>query len=315
MLTSPVVADNPSVDKMSKSLENSTRIYLVKSSLSVMQGLESVNHLNNILSTDISSLVKGMRMDGLICDSNGRVADIVNCYHMGESVLIVGIDSNTDRTRELFTKGVPWDRDLSLLDGNGALEHFKIIGQDPSSLVKRLYPELAKLSENTYSEFENVVFSMSAHNNHDIIDVIVRRDNSDFYDRIERNNYKIFKSEDWDFTRISIGYPGSNEANTKYLPHDIGMLNLISLNKGCYPGQEIHARLDSRGKPKKRMVVLATSDNLEASKYLLSDGCSVKITSRADRDGFHLSMGICSVDVSTDATLVSYNGESKITLL
>ena len=315
MLTSPVVAGNPSVDKMSKSLENSTQIYLVESSLSVMQGVESVNHLNNILSTDISSLNKGMRMDGLICDSNGRVADIVNCYHMGKSVLIVGIDSNTDTTRELFTKGVPWDKNLSLLDGNGALEHLKIIGQDPSSLLERLYPELAKLSENTYSEFENVVFSLSMHNNHQIIDVIVRRDNSDFYDRIERNNHRIFKSKDWDFARILLGYPGSKEANTKYLPHDIGMLNLISLNKGCYPGQEIHARLDSRGKPKKRMALLATSDSLEESKYSLSDGSSIKITSRADRDGFHLSMGICSVDVSTDATLVSYNGESKITLL
>tara|TARA_S200000501_G_scaffold153244_1_gene144412 strand:- start:6842 stop:7684 length:843 start_codon:yes stop_codon:yes gene_type:complete len=280
-----------------------------------MEGLDSVNHLNNILSTDIRDLDKGMRIDGLICDSNGRVADIVNCYHMGKSILIVGIDSNSESTRELLTKGVPWDKKLSLLDGNGALEHLRIMGQDPSSLVERLYPELSKLSENTYSEFENVVFSLGTHNEHEIIDVIVRRDNSDFYERIESCNQKISKIEDWDFARIEVGYPGSNEVNTKYLPHDIGMINLISLNKGCYPGQEIHARLDSRSKPKKRMVVLSTNDFMDIGKHSLSDGNSVQITSIAVRDGLHLSMGICSIDVSSDATLVNHHLESKLTLL
>ena len=254
-------------------------------------------------------------MDGLICDSNGKVADVVNCYNVGERILIVGMGSNTDSTRELLTRGVPWDKKLSLLDGNGALEHLKIIGKDPCSLVEKVYPELSKLSENKYSEFENVVFSLGMHNEHEIIDVIVRRDNSDFYNRIEMCNHKIFKIEDWEFARMTIGYPGANEVSSKYLPHDIGMLNLISLNKGCYPGQEIHARLDSRSKPKKKMVIMATNNVMEIGKHSLSDDSIVKITSSAVRDGSHLSMGICSVDVSPDATLVNYNGESKLILL
>lgn len=315
MLANRAVVANPSVDTMSKTFENSNQIYLVKSSISVMEGIESVNHLNNILSTDLTSLEKGMRMDGLVCDPNGRVADIVNCYHMGKSILIVGIDSNTDSTRELLTKGIPWNQELSLLDGNGALQHLRIIGEEPFSLVESLYPELPKPSQNSYSEIENVVFSPIKHNGQDIIDIIVRRDNSDFFHRIERCNHKIPKIEDWDFARIKIGYPGSNEANTKYLPHDIGLINLVSLNKGCYPGQEIHARLDSRSKPKRRMALLATSGIMEAGKHALSDGSRITITSTAVRDGFNLSMGICPVDVSSEATLVNYNGESKLTLL
>ena len=315
MLASRVVVANPSVDTMGNLSEKLTQIYLMKSSISVMEGSEGVNHLNNILSTDIESLHKGMRMDGLICDSNGKVADVVNCYNMGQSILIIGMGSNTASTRELLTRGIPWDKKLSLLDGNGALEHLKIIGQDPCSLVEKIYPELSKLSENMYSEFENVVFSLSMHNEHEIIDVIVRRDNSDFYNRIKMCNHKIFRIEDWEFARMTIGYPGSNEVSSKYLPHDIGMLNLISLNKGCYPGQEIHARLDSRSKPKKRMVIMATNNVIEIGKHSLSDDSIVKITSSAVRDGSHLSMGICSVDVSPDATLVNYNGESKLILL
>ena len=314
MLASRVVVANPSVDIMSTNTGNCAQIYPMRSSISVMEGLESVNHLNNILSTDILSLDKGMRMDALICDSNGRVADIVNCYHMGHSVLIIGIESNADSTRELLTKGVRWDQKLSLLDGNGVLDHLRIIGEDPISIVTSLYPELSELSENTYLEFENVVFSKGMLNENEMIDVIVRRDNSGFYERIERSDYRISNFEEAEYARITVGYPGSNEANTKYLPHDIGLVNLVSLNKGCYPGQEIHARLDSRGKPKKRMVVLTTSDALRNGKHSLSDGTSVSVTSRAVRGDLHLSMGIGSVDVSTDATLVDYNGNSRLTL-
>ena len=56
-------------------------------------------------------------------------------------------------------------------------------------------------------------------------------------------------------------------------------------------------------------------DVMEIGKHPLSDGSSVKITSRAVKDGLHLSMGICSVDVHTDARLVNYDGEAKLTLL
>lgn len=315
MLVSPVVVANPSVDTMGNLSEKSAQIYLMKSSISVMEGPEGVDHLNNILSTNLVSLREGMRMDGLICDSNGKVADVVNCYNMGQSILIIGMGSNTASTRELLTRGIPWDKKLSLLDGNGALEHLKIIGQDSRSLVENIYPELSKLSENTFSEFENVLFSISTHNEHEIVDIIVRRDNSDFYGRIEMCNHKISKTEDWDFARMTVGYPGPNEVNGEYLPHDIGMLKLISLDKGCYPGQEIHARLDSRSKPKKRLVIMTTSDFMEIGKHSLSDGGSIKITSSAVRDGSHLSMGVCSVEVSPDAKLVNYNGESKLILL
>ena len=126
MLVSPVVVANPSVDTMGNLSEKSAQIYLMKSSISVMEGPEGVDHLNNILSTNLVSLREGMRMDGLICDSNGKVADVVNCYNMGQSILIIGMGSNTASTRELLTRGIPWDKKLSLLDGNGALEHLRI---------------------------------------------------------------------------------------------------------------------------------------------------------------------------------------------
>ncbi|HII34782.1 MAG TPA: hypothetical protein HA315_02140 [Candidatus Thalassarchaeaceae archaeon] len=279
-----------------------------------MEGQEAVSHLNNVLSTDIQSLVRGSRIDGLICDSNGRVADIISCYHMGQGILITGLGQRTQSTRELLTKGVPWDQEISLLDGNGALEHLKIIGGQPSFLLEKIYPELSKLSGNEFLEYADVMFSTGVHNGHQVIDVITRSDNMDFFARVKESEFEILKKEDWDVARIKIGYPGGNEVNTKYLPHDIGMGKLVSLDKGCYPGQEIHARLDSRGRPKKRIVMLRTNTSLELGKYSLSDGNNVRITSTSKAENLYYSLGICSVDVSNGAKLTLEDTDSKITL-
>ena len=44
------------------------------------------------------------------------------------------------------------------------------------------------------------------------------------------------------------------------LPFEVGLDELVKLDKGCYPGQEVHARLNSRGKLARRLVRLV-SDN------------------------------------------------------
>jgi folate-binding Fe-S cluster repair protein YgfZ len=51
------------------------------------------------------------------------------------------------------------------------------------------------------------------------------------------------------------------------LPHETGILNArTSFKKGCYPGQEVVARMESLGKPKQRLVALRmTEDALPTS--------------------------------------------------
>ena len=38
------------------------------------------------------------------------------------------------------------------------------------------------------------------------------------------------------------------------MPHHIGLLEYVRLDNGCYPGQEIHARMDSRNPSSKKLI-------------------------------------------------------------
>ena len=58
--------------------------------------------------------------------------------------------------------------------------------------------------------------------------------------------------------KIPAIYPATTE---KFLPHELGLLalNAVSLNKGCYTGQEIIARMHYRGKLKTRLYRARTT--------------------------------------------------------
>jgi aminomethyltransferase len=64
----------------------------------------------------------------------------------------------------------------------------------------------------------------------------------------------------YDDLRIAAGYPRfPNEVGEDYIPLETGLLDAISFNKGCYIGQEIIARMESRGQIAKRLVMLDVS--------------------------------------------------------
>jgi len=68
----------------------------------------------------------------------------------------------------------------------------------------------------------------------------------------------------YNVARIEGGTPLMNiDFGTTNLPHETGVLHQrVSFRKGCYPGQEIVARMESRGKSKQTLVGLRVSDDV-----------------------------------------------------
>jgi folate-binding protein YgfZ len=58
----------------------------------------------------------------------------------------------------------------------------------------------------------------------------------------------------YNILRIRSGYPGGAELSTDYIPLEVGLWDEISFSKGCYTGQEIIARMESRERVAKAMV-------------------------------------------------------------
>jgi aminomethyltransferase len=87
--------------------------------------------------------------------------------------------------------------------------------------------------------------------------------------------------------RISRGWPRyPNEIGEDYIPLEAGLRSAISFTKGCYIGQEIIARMDSRGQLAKRLLRLRVDGPISAGAALLAEGAAAgTLTSVAGADG------------------------------
>jgi aminomethyltransferase len=94
--------------------------------------------------------------------------------------------------------------------------------------------------------------------------------------------------------RIRAGYPATGrELSMDYIPLEVGLWDEVSFAKGCYTGQEIIARMESRNRLAKVMVKLELSAPVSAPADLFYDGHKTgTVTSAVTTPlGEHLGIG------------------------
>jgi aminomethyltransferase len=112
--------------------------------------------------------------------------------------------------------------------------------------------------------------------------------------------------------RIRAGRPGvGRELSTEYLPLEIGLWDEVSFTKGCYTGQEILARMESRGKLAKTIVLLRLAGWVEAPAKISAEGREIGVMSSSVQTpaGEVLGIGVIKVAAAQPGTEVTV-GES-----
>jgi aminomethyltransferase len=88
----------------------------------------------------------------------------------------------------------------------------------------------------------------------------------------------------FDYLRIESGQPRfGRELTNDYIPLEANLWDDVSFNKGCYTGQEVIARMESRGRIAKQLVKIMPNSPLESGAELRADGKRAgQVTSTAD---------------------------------
>ncbi|GAB4526602.1 MAG: glycine cleavage T C-terminal barrel domain-containing protein [Anaerolineae bacterium] len=107
--------------------------------------------------------------------------------------------------------------------------------------------------------------------------------------------------------RIRAGRPGTGrELTTDYIPLELGLWDEVSFNKGCYTGQEIIARMESRNKLARTLVRLELEVMVNAPADLFHEGkqAGTLTSSVTAPDGVIYAMGIVKVAHAEPGTLL-----------
>ncbi len=210
-----------------------------------VSGPDARTYLQSQLSQDLSAMSIGDTLASFILQPTGKVEALVRVHFNAE---------------DLFTL----DADHGWGDAVMArLQRFKIRVKADMILETRSCIAYRNLAG------EKIEYSLPAwRGDGSACDVIEAT--AEPVDDIRRGTQAEYEEE-----RVKIGWPlMGHDLTTNMIPGETGIIDYaVSFTKGCYPGQELVERMDSRGStaPKMLRVIHATSDARVGSDVILDD--------------------------------------------
>ena len=101
-----------------------------------------------------------------------------------------------------------------------------------------------------------------------------------------------------------------HELNSDNRHFELGLGEVVALDKGCYPGQEIHARMDSRGRLARTLVRLVCKTPPAVGKHILPGIGKIVVTSNAEYEEGGVALAIIPNDAKGLNELVFADGSA-----
>ena len=256
--------------------------YEVKSSFTIIRGKDAIKHLERVLTTKIKNISYGSKHESLLCDLNGRIIDYLTAYMIKNELLVVSTSIKGDEVRRILSTGIPWNEDTIVLNADESIRKIIISDEKIDKLFAKENDSILEL--NDYEWLESGDNIISRNNRHKISSLEILMPKNDMYvikEKLIENEFKMIKENEWNKYRIYVGIINFKEIEHR-IPFDVGMKELVKMDKGCYPGQEIHARLESRGKIRKILVKLSCEKFLREDEYKIENGGKIVITTAYD---------------------------------
>ena len=298
-------ADSPSVERMSRTdLHGIAEVITLPCSVSVLKGRSSLEHLNRSLTVDTTAVLDKGRLDGFLCNANGRILDRLMMCMLDEEMVLVGNIAAGEATREILIRGVAWDEEITVMDGDGAIAHLRLVGDAPNRCIAGLGIDPDEVVGDRWTEYGTVLLSRVGVHGVDAIDLLVpTSDCAGFIALLEENGAVVPDAGRSELVRIELGMLDHREMNEGFLPMDLGLEKLVDLAKGCYPGQEVHARLDSRGNPTRCIARLRLASEIEVGRIKLPGGGSLVVTASTSTLQGTVALAVVPLRLIEDGTV------------
>ena len=257
------------------------QIVEIPTSVTLVSGKDARNHLNRMLTLDISKDSYLTRKESLICDLNGRITSHQLHADLGEQILLFHHESISENLRTNLTSGIPWNEEIQISSGDGAIRRILIFGKNPENLLEEFGLSCTELTSELWTEFDDSMVSI-IHNGADfrIYELLIPTKNYGEVIQALETIGAISGSVDSGIAITSMA--GIVDLAIKIdgkIPFDLGLESRIDLKKGCYPGQEIHARMESRGAINKTASSFSSNVQLPLGKVKTTENQQMEVIS------------------------------------
>lgn len=270
--------------------------------------------LQRTSTNDVLNLAVDSGRPTIFINANGRVIDRVEVYAGENHAILIGGPGRTESLRNTIQRNIFFRDKVRIGDLTGITRQFGLHGPHAASIADAVAPGSSALPLFGYLSAEiagtQVMVARAKPLTGDHFRIVAATSHAAaVWDALLEAGVgyglKPAGSQLYNLLRIRAGSPAAGrELSEEYIPLELGLWDEVSFAKGCYTGQEIIARMESRGKLAKTIATVELDAPSEAPVDLLIDGKRAGIlTSTATApDGTHYGVAFLKPDQAQTGT-------------
>ncbi len=275
--------------------------YLSKKSIFELKGKDTLDFLNRIATNSLKDLQKGQLQRTFFTTGKGRIIDLTTVVNFEDYNLLICNKENEDKIFSWISRYIIAD-DVEIKPALNKYSHLELLGPQANSFITLLTGngisemkgnQLKVINMEGLMFFVLKIFELNGEIKYWLIsDQETGKKLAEYIiDNKGPFNFNLVGEDAYNLYRIEKGFPSApEELNDKYNPHELGLIDFVDFNKGCYIGQEVIARLDTYQKVQRNLkgIVINSVVNSELPVILYDEA--------GDEAGEITSLSYCESD-------------------
>ena len=222
-------------------------------------GDDRIDFLHGQLSHDVRGLPVGGSRRMLILDVKGHAHAELAVQRRGGDVHLAVEDGAADEVAARLRRHVVFDQ-VEVQDLGGTLATLTVQGPEARATLERLgwpWPEPGEAASVAFDDAELLLVPAPRSEPGGVDVHLLARQRAAIEAALLEAGARPGDEAALEASRVAAGLPrAGREAGPGVLPQEAGLDGRVSTRKGCYLGQEIMARLEARGTPKRALARL-----------------------------------------------------------
>ncbi|MFW6069769.1 MAG: YgfZ/GcvT domain-containing protein [bacterium] len=295
-----------------------------RSELGVLKftGETRLDLINRMSTQAVAQLQSGEGAATVLTNDIGRMIDRLLLYTSSDNVYALTGENNAENVARYLMRFVFFQDDFHIDDLSEETAVLAVYGPQAAERLRPLFGDAVDLPLHHWRQLEVANTIAYLHRTDPIAGggYFIMGDTGDkaaLWQQLVDAGITPAGEQAFEYARIEAGLPRfGREITQDYIPLEAGLWEDVSFNKGCYTGQEIIARMESRGRLARKLVRLRASAPLAAGDDIEVDGRSAgTITSAAGGPRGVLALGYVKTRALGDGDGALTAGEATLELL
>ncbi|MGB1287376.1 MAG: YgfZ/GcvT domain-containing protein [Aggregatilineales bacterium] len=266
---------------------------------------------------DAIDIAVGEGRGTVFINATGRILERVMVYRRADDLILITEPGHAERFKSYLQRHIFFNDDVQVQTLHPDSAHLALHGVQADAIMEKFIPDVSAILplHSIGFDFEDAMIFAARRKSiigkHWML-LVPHEISAAFYEQLMAVGGVIpMGSLTYNTLRIFAGRPAAPELNTNYLPLEVGLWDEVSFDKGCYTGQEIIARMESRQRLAKTLVQIQPENPVSAAMPVFVEDKQVGIvtSSVATPDGEHFALAVIKTDFARVNTALKIGDE------